>query len=827
MMERLDPVPVAVGARRPGVDALRWLGAIGSIACVAGALRQYQPYDQQMQPWWLLGAALALSTLWTLGIRFPAPGAEPVVMARRWWRVAIGGLLFVPAAVAFAQATHALYLNWVGSFDRTWVTWAGTTVLMAVGLDIASGPWKRIGGTVRAWHLAALVVLVGLAALYRLGNIFEFPGEAAASQVEELQTGQWGFWFQQGLGQMRWEYLSHQWLAGVGIWFGGPTMLAMRFPFAVVSVLKTIPLFLWLLLVSGPVGALVGTALYVSSAWDVVLSRIPNNHNALIVAAAFVLLAGPIRRGRPSAYVILGFLCGFLLHEYVAYRPLIVLAVVGTVWISWRDRRVGWPVRIAPLLTLAVVISMSIPLFLGRLTGDRLWNEYFNGWNRARAIQPYYNPNDDWRTTLDKRIDRAFDALALFYFSGDSHPGRRVEQPLVDPITGVFLIIGVGCAVARLRHPVFALTLAGLGITIAGTLVLTGNFDIGRAGGAVPYVYACVGYGAAALAALARGRGRGVQGAMAILLVAAVAGATYRNTQALFSYWESPSVRRALRSNLAYLSSWLGRNARPDEQVVAVAPGYHHVLQGNDAAWLRGRDMNGIAAWDVESALRYWSQNPGKTLLVVFAGPGTTIVQRYLEWLIPGLQMQFEPDPLRLDGEIAYAHIDEAPAALRDGLAAVDCYGGQAVFRLVDRTGAETLFTLERRAPFVDAPTLPGELRGSLQNAEPAASKVIAEFRSDFTVEHKGAYRFTTQAYPGLAELSLDGQPYPTQQGRDLHLEAGSHRLELKATLAPDPVALVVRLFWSGPDSGNKQEIMPLYRLAPADPKCASGRPLG
>lgn len=826
-MERLDQRPYVAGPEGLALSALRWIGALLSVACVAAALHEHAAVGRTERAWWLLAAALAASIVWTSALAFPRGEVEPTVTARRWLRIALGGPLFAAGALFFADATHRLYLDWMNHFDRTWLTWVGAAAVMAAGLDVASGPWRRLG-TVRRWHLAVLLALVGMAALYRLGNIAEFPGEGTATQIEDLQTGQWGFWYQEGQGRMRWEYLSHAWLAGLGIWLGGPTMLAMRLPFAVISVLKTVPLFFWLLFAGGPAGAVVGTALYACSAWDVVLSRTPNNHNGLIVATVFALLAGPVRRGRPSAYVIIGLLSGYLLHEYVAYRPLVVLAVAGTTWVSLRDRAVAWPLRIArPLLTLALIIAMGVPLFLQRLSGDRLYDEYFNGWNRARAIQPYYNPDDTWRAALDKRIARSFDALALFYFSGDPHPSRRVGQPLVDPITGALLIVGVGCALARLRHPVFALTVAGLGITVAGTLIATGNFDVGRVGGAVPYVYACVGYGAAALALLARGRAAAVQALAAALLAAAVLAAAHRNTQVLVAYWESPVVRRALRSNLAFLSSWLRRHGREDEQVIAVAPGYHHVLEANDAAWLRGREASGIAAWDVESALRYWSDNPRKTLLVVFAGPGTAIVQRYLEWLIPGLQMQFEDDPLKLDGEIAYARLNELPARLHDGLKAMDCHGGEAVFRLVGRGGPETLLTVERRVPFIDSPVFPGELRSAIVRTGSAAGKVVAEFRTEFRVERPGIYRFVTQAYPGAAELSVDGQPHPTQYGRALHLEAGDHRLELAATLAPDPVAMVVRLFWSGPDSNGKQEIMPLYRLAPAHPKCAGARSLG
>lgn len=824
-MAMTDTIPLSAGAPRRPVARWRWgLAALSVAGMVAVAKLSRSHRDLA---WDVLAVTVVLAAVWNMRLRVVRP-VPNVARGWRWWRLVVGVPLAVAGAVVFAQASQELYGNWAGSFDRSWLMWVGGTVLMAVGLDVASGPWTRLTprSVRRAAMLAAVLgVLVAVAAVYRLGNIAEFPGEGTASQVEDLQTGQWGNWFQDGQGRVRWEYLSHAWLAGIGIWLGGPTLLSMRIPFAVVSVVKTIPLFAWLTFAVGPVGALVGTALYVVSAWDIVLSRIPNNQNALIVATGFALLAGPVRRGRPSAFVCLGLLGGYLLHEYVAYRPAIFLTIAGAAWFSLRDRHAPWFARLTrPLLPVALVVAMGIPLFLGRLADGRVWDEYFNGWNRARQIAPYYDPGDDWRVSIDKRIDRTYEALSLFYFSGDSHPARIVQQPLVDAVTGGFLVIGVGCAIAHAFQSVLGLTLAGLLITIAGTLVMTGNFDIGRVGGAVPYVFACVGYAAASLDALARGHGRSVRVLLWTVLAAAVLWAGYLNTHALLRYWSSPSVRRAYRHNLAFLSGWLGRNARPGEQIVALAPGYHHVLQENDAAWLRGREMNGIAAWDLSSALQYWTEHPGKTLLLLFGGEGTTTAQAYVESLLPGVTMQFVPDAMKLEGDIAFAHVDDTPPQLAHALAVARCRGLQAEFTVVERATGASAFTVATVAPFIDAAAIPGTLRNHVSQMQTAPARVTARFAGEMTITTPGEYRFTTQVYPGSGVLMIDKKGYGGAE-RGIMLAAGPHQIELQATFDPDPLTMVARLYWQGPDSGGKREIVPFYRLSVPDPACLATVP--
>lgn len=825
-MATTDTIPLDTSVSRRPAGAWRWVIAVLSLLCMIFVTNASRA--QRDLAWNALAAALVLSAVWTVGLRV-VRATPNVARGWRWWRLALGLPLAVAGTVFFARASNELYLNWAASFDRTWLTWMGCAVLIAVGLDVASGPWTRTSSrTLRraAVYAAVLALLVAVAAAYRLGNIAEFPGEGTASQVEDLQTGQWGQWFQDGHGRVRWEYLSHAWLAGIGIWLGGPTMLAMRIPFATVSVLKTIPLFVWLQWAVGPVGAIVGTALFVVSAWDIVLSRIPNNQNALIVAIGFALLAGPVRRGRPSAYVCLGIFGGYLLHEYVAYRPAIFLMLVGAIWFSLRDRHAPWLARLGrPLVPIAIVVAMGIPLFMGRLGDGRVWDEYFNGWNRAKAQAPYYNTDDDWRASLDKRVARTFDALSLFYFSGDSHPARRVQQPLVDVVTGVLLIIGVGCALAHAFQSVLGLTLAGLIITITGTLILTGNFDIGRVGGAVPYVYACVGYAAASLDALARGRGRRVRIAVWIGLAAAVAWAAYLNTNALRRYYASPSVHRAYRHNLALLSGWLGQNARPDEQIVALAPGYHHVLLENDAAWLRGREMKGIAAWDLSSALQYWLDHPGKTLFVLFAGEGTKTAQAYMQTLLPGVAMHYEPDPLKREGDIAFAHVDSVPPHLAKSLAEARCRGARAEFNAIDRASGQTVHTEQVVVPFIDAAAIPGTLRNRVSDVQPTLARVSARYRGEITITTPGEYRFASQVYPGSGMLMIDGKTYGGGE-RTIKLAAGPHQVDLQVTFDPDPLTMVARLYWQGPDSGNQHEIVPFYRLTAADPSCvAAGTP--
>jgi hypothetical protein len=273
-----------------------------------------------------------------------------------------------------------------------------------------------------------------------------------------------------------------------------------------------------------------------------------------------------------------------------------------------------------------------------------------------------------------------------------------------------------------------------------------------------------------------------------------------------------------LRHNLAYLSTWLGQNIRPGEQVIALAPGLNHVLQDNDAAWLRGRDMTGIAAWDLETALRYWADHPGPAALVLFAGSGTPTVQRYVESLFPGTQMQFVPDRIKLEGEVAFAHLDATPPQLASVLATMRCRGLASELTFVGRDGANGL-TFTSAAPFIDAAAIPTEVRTKLYHASPPPARVTARFSGDIEIATGGEYRFTTQVYPGSGTLRIDGRLLGAGD-RGVTLNAGRHHIELQAMFDPDPLTMVARLYWQGPDSGDQHEIVPFYRISVPDPAC-------
>jgi hypothetical protein len=761
--------------------------------------------------WFALAAALLLAVAGSWGVSLPGTALHgpsgPATKGRR----AVGAVLLLAGVALWFSAPLVLLQSWNDYFDLGWSAWLGGTVLIAVGLDLVWARWQRPTPRQHGWW-AALVVLLAVAALYRFGTFYLFPGESHITQIEELQVGGMGTAYLMGWRQ-RWEYLSHAWLAALGIWLGGPSLMAMRAPFVCISILKAVPLFLWLRYAAGNTAAIVGTLLMAFSAWDVTYARSPTNQNTLIVAASFALLAGPARRGRPSAYAWLGLLGGYVFFEYVAYRLVGLFALTGSLLATLRTDSPWWAKLARPAVTAALIATMATTLYLHLDRTGQMY-QFFDGWGRARANTSYYRAEDSLAERGRHIGERSLQTVGLFYFHGDESPVRNLRaEPMIDPVTAALLLLGVAYGLANPLRNTSGLAVAALAMTLGGTMIATGNFDPIRAGGTVPYVYGLAGWGAACLlevmsTALGRwGRRVGIAFLGVALLLAFV-----DNTRFLKIFLESTLIRDNQFRDLAYLSGWVGRNVRPGERVLAIAPGNSFLFEGNDAAWMRGVQTEGAAVWDITTALeRLRSKRP--TLFMVYAGASTREVGQYLAWLLPSLPLEIVSGPKGPESDIAYVHLAAPPEDLPRRLeATAACPGATAVFRILGNDEAE-LTHEERVVPFVDRSTFPHSVLSDVWRLQDETKSIRVQFNASFGVRQGGDYFIIADLAPGDGDLFVDGEHVETLTGVRLALQPGMHTLELRGVY-PAKVGLPsAELFWAGPDTGEQKQLMPLYRL--------------
>lgn len=807
--------------RRAIVDHLRVVGLLASLAAAAVALVEVPPHGglPSNEQWWWLLASFLLAAAAQFRLHFEV--AEPPVQPRGVSRRRMGAGVAVAGAMLWLVATHGFYSDWYGWFDRAWIGWLAGTALLACGLDVAMGWSLRIGRLFRPLWLLPVAALIGAGAAWvRLDGIGEFPGPAGITQIEDLQFGHWGAQFLDGE-RRRWEFIGHAWISAVSIAVGGPSLESMRTGYAIVGSLTVVAVLAWLRAAAGMAAAVAGAAFMAVSSWDAVVARIGFNPDVLPVAVLYAILIGPARRGRPSAYAIMGLLSGYLLWEYIAYRPAIAIAAIGAVWLSLRDRSAGWALRVGrPALMLALVGMMAVPLFGARMHG-RVWEEYFNGLNRARAQKHYYNEEYDWRQIVQLRAERVLDTVGLLYFLGDASPARNLgRRPLVDPVSATLMLVGLAGCLVNPAVSLFGLFAVGFALTAFGAMVVTADFNALRLSVTIPYLYFFVGVAALSLlVAMRRAWGRLGWWLATLLLAAGLAWAARASVEFLAAYRGSPVVRKVARNNLAYLSNWLRENVDEVEQVVGVGGKSYNALIGNDAAWLRGRPIPGVLEWDVMTALRAWKQD-WPTMFLVFAGRDTRDTARYVEWLLPEAQFTWIGDPEGFGADLAYTRFGGRPAELDAALEYAPCRGVRVEYRFLGEKPGEVRRVIQRVEPLIGLGTWPSEVVAAFYGGY-WPRRLEVTYQAEFQVARPGMYLIEGDFYGAEPRIEVDAQSFA--RSRRVHLEAGAHAFRATADFAPLPEGLVARLLWNGPDSGNEKELIPFYAVAVPSDDCTGG----
>jgi hypothetical protein len=825
----LSLAPDAAPAPTPGrrLALVRGLTLLLSVVLIGEAQRWFTSVPAAHTGWWLALAAAIVAIGWQYGLVITAwrqPDGRQWTMAPQWWRWLVGGAIALAGAALWWNATVLLSASFAGHFDRSWLSWVAAAAVMSLGLRIMQAPRAPARNRLSRWEWGVLIAVIAAAAVCRLANFHNFPPNDAVSQVEELQVGSFATDFLKGA-RGRWEFLPQAWVGAVGIWLGGPSLRSIRLPFSVVSLLKIAPAYFWFRALAGPAGAMAGTGLLAVSGWDTIVARIPGHPDGLVAVCCLALLMGPAVRGLWAVYPWIGLMAGYSTYTYIAFRPLVIFALVGVVIANLaRPATRRWlpPLRAVAALLLvgSMVAGMFIPL-THRLEG-RFANEYFNGWNRARAVAPYYDSNDSWTVALDKRWYRTATAVGLLYTIGDTNPTHNAKgRALVDPVTGSLLLFGIGCCLWLWRSGFYGLVLAAFGITFTGTLIATGNFDVLRAQAAITYVYALAAIGAGGVYAAAdRFIGRPGRLGAAVALAAGVLWGGYWNGSLLHDLWTSPETRQHYRNDLAYLSDWLRQNAS-GQRVIALIPSSAIVaLRTNDASWLRGPDVHGESFWDVHQTLDKLATQQDQVMFLIGSSGAIPDLVDYFEYRLPGLHMEIRTDEFSGVPRVAYGSLDSPAPLVNSPMGRQsDCRGVRAEF-VLRRADGSAIVTFTDILPFIDPATWPGAVRNAVHQYETEARSITVTWQADFAAPEPGRYAFLPREYEGGVTAYIDGVLLPDGSVRTLTLAPGIHHFQMQGRFNARIMEPSAALAWNGPITHGQLRAFPFYRLAEPDQEC-------
>ncbi|TKJ30715.1 MAG: hypothetical protein CEE40_04275 [Chloroflexi bacterium B3_Chlor] len=247
----------------------------------------------------------------------------------------------------------------------------------------------------------------------------------------------------------------HTYLVSLSFAMWGISLWAIRFVSATVGIL-TIPLIFWLARElfshddgSSPLVPVFSAFWLATSYWHIIYSRagLEVVTLPLFSSATIYFLWRGIRTHRRWPFLVSGLLLGVSLYSYRGARFLPILLVIffGGWFISSREFRRSHFVNLALLVVVAVLVCTPLAayavihpdIFFAREMHVSIFNPE---WGRGSPLQAF-------AVALVK-------TMGMFNFQGDPqfdrNPGRR---PVLDPISSLCFIIGLGIAFWRWRQP--------------------------------------------------------------------------------------------------------------------------------------------------------------------------------------------------------------------------------------------------------------------------------------------------------------------------------------------------------------------------------------
>jgi len=384
--------------------------------------------------------------------------------------VLLGGLSYLGCIVSYARGGETPLVRGL------WLLGAVLVLLPLIVRDRAA--FRVAGHPAWEWGLVALLTFTGF--WLRHHEVEELPAQVHAdvalmgnTTIEILQQSP-ERWI--GLAPSNHPYSTHQ-VLGLGMRLFGQDHYGLVIH-SVLAGTATIPV-LYLLgraLFGRAVGLLAAGLLAVSYTHIHFSRTLFGPLATLCVTLSVTLLVSALRSGTPALFALSGAVLSFGLFNYYSARVGPVVIATLAIWQLVFDRPAfrrawrGWLLLVGSALVvfgpkLALLVT-DFESFTGRGASVAIWNPDV----LAHAMSKY-----GASSFLEVLLYQTRDTFLTFHLVGDGSPHFTFRRPMVSAPASLFLAVGIGFALRRIRSLSAALPLAWLTLTLVLGGVITSD----------------------------------------------------------------------------------------------------------------------------------------------------------------------------------------------------------------------------------------------------------------------------------------------------------------------------------------------------------------
>lgn len=468
--------------------------------------------------------------------------------------------------------------------------------------------------THRRWELGVLIAILLAAAALRLVALADVPPGPGYDELQNTHlarrvlAGQWAIYFPENHGQ---EPL-YPMLEALAVRLLGWSVFSIRLPGALLGVLSVLVLYLVGRQLSGPRVALLAAAFHAISFWSLIETRMALEMTLLppLTGLAVLFLArGLDEKEMPRWRTLLDFtLAGLFLggqvYAYTAGRVLLFLPPLLLGYLLFLDRRTlgaRWPALLA-LCLVALLVAAPLALFLRAHPEAEERLEHLSG--PLTALR-----RGDFRPVIEITLG----TLGMFTFQGEPQWLYNISgRPVFDPLTSLFLYIGLALCIASLRRWRYGLILLWLFVGLGPAFVSSPPASFNHTLAAQPAVYLALAIGIDAAwkrLRLLHPRAGALTAALLLVLNTVLSGYAYFVTWA-----DDPKVRELYQYGVTAVARQLDAHA-PSGPVAIGAPYvnyWHHWNVLGFELQLQRDDLN--VRWFDPAGAWVWPAEEGPTV---------------------------------------------------------------------------------------------------------------------------------------------------------------------------------------------------------------------